>query len=78
MGEVPLAEQSERYAVTIFDGADVVRALETTSPDYRYSAADLAADFGPSGSGAAITFSVAQISDAVGRGVESSVSATIE
>ena len=68
--EVPLAEQSERYAVTIFDGADVVRALETTSPDYLYSAADMAADFGPAGPGAAITFSVAQTSDAVGRGVE--------
>ena len=67
-GEVPLSEQSERYWVTIFDGENAVREIETTSPDYTYAAADIAADFGPSGPGATITFSVAQISDAVGRG----------
>lgn len=76
-GEVPLAEQSERYAVTIFDGATAVRETETTSPDYLYTAADIVKDFGASGPGAAITFSVAQISDAVGRGVEGKASATV-
>lgn len=67
-GEVPLGEQSERYAVTVFNGATPVREFETTAPNYTYAAADIAADFGPSGPGAALTFSVAQISDAVGAG----------
>ncbi len=67
-GEVPLAEQSERYAVTIYDGAAVVRALETTTPEYLYAAADIASDFGLEGPGAAIEFAVAQVSDAVGAG----------
>ncbi len=69
-GEAPLSEQAERYWVTIFDGATAVREIETTSPDYLYAAAAIVQDFGPSGPGPAITFSVAQISDAVGRGVE--------
>ncbi len=68
-GEVPLGEQSERYALTVFDGAAPVRDVETTTPDYLYTAADIAADFGPSGPGATITIAVAQISDAAGAGV---------
>ncbi len=67
-GEVPLSEQSERYALTIYNGAAPLREIETTTPDYLYAAADITADFGPAGPGAAITFSVAQISDAVGAG----------
>lgn len=67
-GEVPLSELSERYRVTILDGETELRTAETTTPDYLYSAADIAADFGPEGPGATITFSVAQISDAVGEG----------
>ncbi|MEM9617541.1 MAG: hypothetical protein AAF936_06235 [Pseudomonadota bacterium] len=47
-----------------------LRSVETTTPDYLYAAVDILADFGAPGPGAAITFSVAQISDAVGEGVE--------
>ena len=69
-GEVPLSEAYERYAVTIFDGAAPVRSVKTTTPDYLYTAADISADFGAPGVGSSITFSVAQLSDAVGEGVE--------
>lgn len=69
-GEVPLSETSERYVVRIFDGANEVRNIETQTPDYLYTAADIAADFGPGGPGASLTFSIAQLSDAVGEGAE--------
>ncbi len=69
-GEVPLGEQSERYRVSVFDGAAEIRTAETTAPDYLYAAADIAADFGPSGPGGTIAFAVAQLSDAVGEGAE--------
>lgn len=68
-GDVPLSEASERYRLRIFDGANELRSVEMTTPDYLYAAADILADFGAPGPGAAITFSVAQISDAVGEGV---------
>ena len=67
-GEVPLSEQSERYVVTIYDGATPLREVETTTPDCLYESAAIAADFGPAGPGASLAFSVAQISDAVGAG----------
>lgn len=69
-GDVPLSEASERYRLRIVDGVNELRSIETTTPDYLYTAADILADFGGPGPGAAITFSVAQISDAVGEGVE--------
>ncbi|WP_432760037.1 phage tail baseplate protein, partial [Hyphococcus sp.] len=69
-GEVPIGEQSERYRLTIYDGATPVREVETASPEYAYDAADIAADFGGPYAGGAISFAVAQISDAVGEGVE--------
>jgi len=69
-GEVPLGETFERYAVTIFNGATPVRTIETGSADYLYTAADITTDFGAPGPGAALTFAVAQISDAVGEGLE--------
>ena len=69
-GEVPLSETYERYAVTIFNGASEVRAAEVATPDYLYASADITADFGPGGPGASLIFGVAQISDAVGEGVE--------
>ncbi|MEO0983266.1 MAG: glycoside hydrolase/phage tail family protein [Pseudomonadota bacterium] len=76
-GEVPLGELSERYAVTIFNGADPVRAVETTGPDYLYAAADIVSDFGPQGPGPSLSFAVAQLSDAVGAGVAASAEAVI-
>ncbi len=77
-GEVPLSEQSERYALTIHNGAEIAREIETTTPDYLYAAADILADFGPSGPGATITFSVAQISDVVGAGAAVKANTSIQ
>jgi len=69
-GEVPLSELTERYRVTIFNGGASVREIETTGPDYLYESADITADFGGGGPGASLDFAVAQLSDAVGDGVE--------
>lgn len=69
-GEVPLSEQSERYRLTIYNEASPVRTLETTTSAYTYANADITADFGGPIAGPTITFAVAQISDAVGEGVE--------
>ncbi len=69
-GEVPLGEAFERYTVKIFNAGAEVRVIQTATPDYLYTAADITADFGGQGPGAVITFAVAQVSDAVGEGVE--------
>ncbi|WP_425407707.1 baseplate multidomain protein megatron [Hyphococcus sp.] len=69
-GEVPLGENSERYRLTIYDGETAVRTVETAAPSYVYAGADIASDFGGPYADSAITFAVAQISDAVGEGVE--------
>lgn len=76
-GEVPLSEAYERYRVQIYNGADIVREVETTAPDYLYAAANLTTDFGPSGPGASLAFSVVQLSDAVGEGAARKVDAAI-
>ena len=44
--EVPLNETDERYRLQIYDGANVVRTVETTDPSYSYSASEQLADFG--------------------------------
>jgi len=77
-GEAPLAELSERYRVSVFNGASEVRMLETTTPDYLYPAAAITEDFGGGGPGEILTFAVAQISDAVGEGVEAKAGVKIE
>lgn len=46
VSEPPLNEETERYRLRIYDGAAVVREVETTSPTYTYSAADQTSDFG--------------------------------
>ncbi|WP_428410005.1 baseplate multidomain protein megatron [Hyphococcus sp.] len=69
-GEVPLSEYDERYRVTIYDGETPVRTVETVTSEYPYAAADILADFGSSDPGESLAFAVAQISDAVGEGVE--------
>lgn len=43
-GDVPLGEESERYALTVLDGGAVVRAAESTVPQWQYDAAMIAAD----------------------------------
>ncbi len=76
-GEVPLSENYERYRVSIYDGETPVRTVETTAPDYLYSSADITDDFGAPFTGDVIAFAVAQISDAVGEGVEASGSVAL-
>ena len=46
VGEVPLGEDSEQYAVDILSGSTVVRTLNATTPTALYAAADELADFG--------------------------------
>ena len=67
-GEVPVGETAEKYLVTIYDGADVVREVETTAPEYTYAAADVTADLG--GPVSELSFTVRQWSDRVGWGLE--------
>lgn len=43
-GDVPLAEEAERYRITVLDGASVVRSAESGTPDWAYSSAMIAAD----------------------------------
>ncbi|MEQ6333040.1 phage tail protein [Sphingobium sp. MK2] len=43
-GDVPLGEESERYAVTVLDGGAVVRAAESATPQWQYAAAMIATD----------------------------------
>ena len=43
-GDVPLAEESERYAVRVLDGDVVVRSAETIMPGWTYDAGMIAAD----------------------------------
>jgi len=65
-GEVPLGEDSERYAVDILDGADVVRTLDVATPYALYAAADELTDFGTPQAGLSVR--VMQVSATVGRG----------
>lgn len=64
--DVPLHEDSERYSIDILDGADVVRVIESSTPDVLYSAADQTDDFGaPQSSVDVVAY---QLSATVGRG----------
>lgn len=63
---VPLSEVTEEYAVDIYDGVDVVRTISVTAATATYSAADQTTDFGAPQT--SLSWSVQQISDAVGRG----------
>ncbi|MEX0853647.1 MAG: glycoside hydrolase/phage tail family protein [Bauldia sp.] len=65
--EVPLGEASEAYAISIFDGAEVVRTLVSGSPTVVYSAADQTADFGSLPADLAVL--IAQSSPTEGAGV---------
>ncbi|NJM30155.1 MAG: hypothetical protein HC855_08670 [Rhizobiales bacterium] len=44
--DVPLGEESEAYALDIFDGATLKRSISTPAPAYRYADAQIIADFG--------------------------------
>lgn len=64
--EIPLGEEFESYRFEILDGTTVKRAVEVTSPNHRYLAADISADFGMAPS--AYDLRVAQLSANFGRG----------
>jgi hypothetical protein len=57
-GDVPLAEEMERYLVQVTDGATVVRSVETGGPSWIYDAAMIAAD---GAAGRALVMEVRQI-----------------
>jgi hypothetical protein len=57
-GDVPLAEESERYAVRLLDGGTLVRGAEVSAPAWTYDAAMIATD---GTAGASLTAEVAQI-----------------
>jgi hypothetical protein len=66
-GEVPLGEDSERYALDILSGPNVVRTITSAMPSALYASADELSDFGalqPT-----LSIRVAQLSATVGRGV---------
>jgi GTA TIM-barrel-like domain/Putative phage tail protein len=66
VGEVPLGEDSEQYAVDILSGGDIVRTLSVTAPTALYAAADELADFGAAQT--SLSVQVTQASATVGRG----------
>ena len=75
VGEVPLGEDSEQYALDILSGGSVVRTLSTAAPSAFYAAADELADFGtPQG---ALHVRVAQFSATVGRGFAADLTLTV-
>ena len=66
MHDVPLGEEQERYDLEIIETGSVLRSISATAPEYRYTAAEIAADFGTLP--ATITLRVFQVSTAYGRG----------
>lgn len=66
--EVPLGEETERYAVTILDGDTPIRQLVSTGPDWVYPEGHETADFGSAQSELALV--IAQLSATVGLGHE--------
>jgi hypothetical protein len=66
VGEVPLGEDSEQYAVDILTGSDVIRTLATPTPSVLYAAADELNDFGAMQT--SLSVQITQVSATVGRG----------
>ncbi|MGL5362912.1 MAG: baseplate multidomain protein megatron [Bosea sp. (in: a-proteobacteria)] len=66
VAEVPLAEASERYAVTIYSGIAQKRVLSTNAPEALYATANELTDFGTAQT--MLDIAVAQISEAAGPG----------
>jgi hypothetical protein len=64
--DIPLGEEAERYAVEIYDGANLIRRIEATSPQVLYPTSDEVADFGAPR--ASLSLRVVQISASVGDG----------
>jgi len=66
VGEVPLGEEREAYALDILDGPDVVRTIEVSAPSALYAVTAEIADFGTPQT--SLTVRIAQLSATVGRG----------
>ena len=62
--EVPLGEDTELYHLRVMDGANLLRELDVASPDWTYSAGDIASD----GASGVVTIEIAQISTRFGIG----------
>jgi len=62
--EVPLNEETEAYVLEVVSNEEVVRRVETATPEWTYTAADQSAD----GVTGAITLRVAQVSAVYGPG----------
>ena len=72
--EVPLAEDSEAYAVEILDGATVKRTLSVSTTSALYTAAHQITDWGaPIGPGSSLAIRISQLSALNGRGAVRSV-----
>ncbi len=66
--EVPLGEETELYIVRVFEGENLRREVQVTSPDWTYSAADQLAD----GVTGLLGFYVTQVSARYGEGLSAS------
>ena len=76
-GDVPLAEDSEAYAVDMLDGAVVKRSLTTGTTSALYTAAQQIADWGALlGPGNSLQLRIYQLSAVIGRGAARSVTLT--
>jgi hypothetical protein len=75
LNEVPLGEETEEYDVSILSGASVVRTVRVTSQGALYTAAQQTADFGAPP--ASLSWRVAQVSRAYGRGVQAEALSTL-
>lgn len=73
--DVPLAEASEEYAVSIIDSGQVLRSWNTPTPGATYSRQQQLSDFGALPE--ALTFNVAQISASGGQGIVRSHSTSL-
>nr|WP_321457182.1 glycoside hydrolase TIM-barrel-like domain-containing protein [uncultured Cohaesibacter sp.] len=63
---VPLGEELEAYEVDIISGGDVVRTIETSTPEASYSATQRQTDLGSATAGYEVA--IYQISQTIGRG----------
>jgi hypothetical protein len=75
LADVPLGEEAEDYAVSIINGAIVVRSVRTPQPAFLYTAAQQGADFGTPP--ASLTWSVAQVSRVYGAGIPAQATHTL-
>jgi hypothetical protein len=67
VGEVPLGEDVEQYAVDIFSGSNVIRTLMAVNPSVLYASADEISDFGAAQT--SLHVRVTQLSATIGRGI---------